>query len=313
MKAIFVIEAPFQLLGTYEAIQSYDLNDYIIYMRLSNDNKDQLKSLVDILFTKEEQEQIKYFDIQGKNYSHKDYCLAVINLFVVVCKQFHFDYIFLGDFKSRYLHLFVRFIQKSKIIILDDGIKSLSVQNSFTDKYYFNMFTMLRSIKPYDGQKIVYHSFDRLKQISNEKEYQNDTIIFLGSKIVEANIVTTYSYLHTIESLLQKYSDKKVIYIPHRAENIIKLDSLRSKYNNLIIKKINIPIEIFFALNNPLPNNVISFYSAGLVSLKILYENLNIIAIKCDYSLSEYKDIIDIVYEDLNNYKINTVDVDDIL
>ena len=49
MNGIFFIEAPFQLIGAIEAIRTYKLKKYIIYIRLSGNDK-QLINLVQIFF-----------------------------------------------------------------------------------------------------------------------------------------------------------------------------------------------------------------------------------------------------------------------
>ena len=60
------------------------------------------------------------------------------------------------------------------------------------------------------------------------------------------------------------------VYIPHRGESEAKLNILAS--NNILVKKINLPCEIFLLMSDELPHRIASFYSTILSTLPLFLE-----------------------------------------
>jgi hypothetical protein len=272
--SLFYIEAPFQLLSAYEAIGDYNLKQYKIIVRLSGvkNNDNQILNLVKILF--EDDSRIEYIFIKITNRRIIDYLKIVFLIIKSYTIQYKYQYIFIGNLESKILAKIVRIINKEKVILLDDGIKSITFQNNFSNKYYYNLYTMLDKLKTIEKQKIVYNKFSRLQLMIKGIEKRED-ILFIGSKLSEAGIVTEEYYINMIKKISLKYSKKNILYITHRGEMIDKLNKL-SQCNNIKIIQLDYPIEFFPIYYNYLPSMVISFYSAALISLYKIYPTIKI-------------------------------------
>ena len=307
MNGIFFIEAPFHLLGAIEAIKTYELKKYTIYIRLSG-NDNQLINIVKKFFP--DDENIKYFNLQNKkNITISSYFIVLKFLLFMFVSHYKYKYVFLGNFESSFLKLFLKIIPKHKIVLLDDGIKAFFIQTDFTSDYNYNMFTMLYTIKPLMNQTIRYNKFEYLKKLYNLENksdiLQNKEILFLGSKLCEEGILDEKKYIYIMHTIAKLYSEYKIVYIPHRGENIDKLSGILEKHKNFTKKEIDCPIEIYLLEENIIPTKVLSFYSAALLTIKLLYERTEVHSILFDYSQSCYKSKIDLAYLGLKEYNIS--------
>lgn len=303
MKALFFVEAPFQLLSAYEAVASYCISEYKIYIRLSNssNNDIQLKKLAEILF--ENDSNVNYILISTQNRSFLDYLNVSYYCITTFFMQVKYDYIFIGNYESRFLFLLLKPIQKNKLVILDDGVKSINFQNSFSDSYNFNLFTMLKNLKPFKNQIIIYNYFIRFNQFNKDNHINfEDKILFIGSKLSEVNIISDEYYIRLLKKISKHYKNNQIIYIPHRGESKSKLDLISIALDNIIIKELDYPVEFYPLYEKFMPRKVVSFYSAALITISQLYTNVEVISFHFDYSKAEYKYKIDEVYNYLRNY-----------
>jgi len=306
------VEAPFQLLSAYEALESYAINEFKIYIRLSNstNNDIQLQKLAETLFHNNN-DDIIYISISNKNRTLFDYLKVLYYCLYSFVIQVKYDYFFIGNFESKFLLLLLKPIQKRKVILLDDGIKSLSFQGNFSDSNNYNLYTMLKNLKPLNNQIIKYNNFSKFNKFRKDNDIiYEDSILFIGSKLSEANIISEKYYIKLLEKISKYYNNKQIIYVPHRVENRDKLDIITSLFNNIVIKDLNFPIEFYFFYEKSMPRKVVSFYSAALVTINQLYPNLEVTSFHFDYSKSKYKYAIDKVYNYFKNY-IEVVNLDD--
>ncbi|MDY0328456.1 MAG: polysialyltransferase family glycosyltransferase [Arcobacteraceae bacterium] len=308
MNGIFFIEAPFQLIGAIEAIRTYKLKKYIIYIRLSGNDK-QLINLVQIFFPNDT--NIRYFKLQNKQYSFYDCLIVIRTLLFILIYKYKFEYIFLGNFESKFLNLFTYILPRNKIVLLDDGIKTFSIQERFTDKHNYNMFTILYKMHPLSNQIIRYNKFEYLKSlydVDNKTFSKVKKILFLGSKLSEIEIIEEKVYLEIIKAIIDKFPLYQIVYVPHREENIDKLNDLFLTHENLSLQIIDMPIEIYLLENRFSYYKILSFYSAALFSIKLLFQDIEVLSIPFDYSQSVYKDNINLVLKRLDEYEIKVLD-----
>jgi hypothetical protein len=309
VKALFLIEAPFQLLSANEAIAEYNISEYIIYIRLSLKKKNdlQLKKLVNILFNNSN--NIEYFTLKADKKNILDlFKIFYMNIYCAVLTR-DYKYIFVGNLDSKVLKLMIKGINKNKIILLDDGIKNILLQNNFTEKNHYNIFTMLLSLNPYKNQRITYNKFKEFKKsISDMLIERSKDILFVGIDLCESRIMNERDYISYIDKISNR-ENRSIIYIPHRSEDNDKLNRI-SKLANVKIDKIDYPIEFYFYNRKVKPYKIMSFYSGALISLKCLYSDIEIVALQFDYqNVSNSKDI-DLVYSYLNEYvKVETIEI----
>lgn len=297
-RSIFFIEAPFQLLSAIEAMTYFDIVNYVFIIRLSNNEKNdnQLKRM--IVEFKIDDKNINYILIEGKNKHFIDYIKIIYFILTYFLKNLKYEYIFIGNFDSALLYPLARLSKRNKIILLDDGIKNILIQDKFNDNYNYDLFTMLIDLKKYKNQKIHINDFKNFKNNLSNNLDKKQEILFIGTDLSEAKLISENDYVSLIENLANK-NEQKIVYIPHRSEIYSKLEKIK-QIKNIKIEYINYPIEFYFYYNNFYMGNVISFYTGALVSLKIIYEFYDIKFI-C-YKLTNNPSNLDNVYKYLENY-----------
>jgi len=306
IKGLFLIEAPFQLLSAYEAIGDYNIRQYIIIVRLSNtvNNDLQLKKLVDILFKNDK--QIKYISLSSQNKSLLEYLKALYYIVYFCVYQLKFSKIFFGNLESGFLSKIIKLTKHNKIILLDDGIKSITFQNKFSKNKFYNLYTMIDDLKSIPNQKIVINKFNRLNRLLKNINYTDD-IMLIGSKLNEVGIIKESYYIKLIKEISRQYEGKKIKYIQHRGENeekLLKIDQIK----NIEVIKLEYPLEFYPLHSSLLPKTIVSFYSAALVSMGKLYSGSNMIAYRFNFTNYKHKENIEESYKYLEKH-IKVVDL----
>ncbi len=300
IKSLFLIEAPFQLLSAYEAIGDYDIKQYIIIVRLSNtvNNDLQLKKLVDVLFGNDK--QVKYISLSAQNKSLIEYLKALYYIIYFCVSQIKFSKIFFGNLESGFLSKIVKFTKHNKIILLDDGIKTITFQNKFSENKFYNLYTMIDDLKYIPNQKIVINKFNHLNKLLKNINY-TDNIMLIGSKLNEVGIIEESYYIKLIKEISKLHEPKKIIYIQHRGENKEKLLKI-AQIKNIEVVKLEYPLEFYPLYSSSLPKTIVSFYSAALVSMGKLYSGSNMIAYKFNFTNYKQKENIEESYKYLEKH-----------
>ncbi|MDB9886808.1 hypothetical protein OAC92_00255 [Polaribacter sp.] len=155
-------------------------------------------------------------------------------------------------------------ILKIKIKSLIYG-KNLSFPKAITyfTKYNFKITRKSDSIIKYKEEKVN-------NKIDNVDE---DKVFYLGCILVEMGFVDKINYLEYLNDISEMYSEKHKYYIPHRAECSLKLSEIENL--GYIIKKIDIPFEIWFKSQKVIPSEISShYYATVLGNLVDLFQNL---------------------------------------
>jgi len=289
MKTFLFVESPLQLLNAYEAMYVFHLKHYKIIIRLSGnaDNDKQIKFLVQYLDIK----HIKFLTIKAEKKGVNDYIKLLFCKYIFLFRKI--DKVFIGNFDSGFFRLILNQIPKEKVILLDDGSKTLAVQNQFTNHTFYNFFT-LYNIKALENQIVYKNTFQQLSQKLKKLHITEEEILFLGMKLSEAGIMVEEKYIKLVRQISHRYSDKKMIYITHRGESLAKLQKLK-EIKNMTIKSYDYPIELLGVFENALPFKVVSFYSTALLTMKYIYK-IDVECFSFDYQSSRYRETIDCVY-----------------
>ncbi|WP_457564273.1 polysialyltransferase family glycosyltransferase [Caminibacter sp.] len=297
-KNLIFVESPLQLINAFEAVENFDLKDYIIYIRLSGKYKNdlQLKKLAGFL----KLDNVKYFNI---NSSNKIAGIMQFLLFNMKNSIKYADKLFIGNFESKILKMIMKKIDYKELILLDDGAKTIFLHSSFKEKPY-DLFTMY-DLKPYKGQKIYKNTLQKIKNLLTSLEIDDDTIMFIGSKLSEENIMEEKKYIEVLQKLSEKY--KNIIYVPHREESESKLKKI-AEIKNIEIKPLDYPVEFYGFYEKTIPYKAVSFYSTALITLKKLYE-IEVESLLFDYTSSKHKNAIEKVYEYYKKH-IKVTDID---
>lgn len=301
--AVIFIESPLQLLNTVEALDFFSAKKSEIIIRLNSNEKNntQIKNLAYLVG----QHNIKYFKVSNEWNQIKDYLNALIislNLIYYTLKGYK---CFIGNIESKIFRTLKMFIPRNKVILLDDGTKTIAFQNKLTQQKVYSLFTCFE-LKAHKKQTLYKNDYKVLKSIgSNQKNNIPSIIIFLGSPLSEKNIMKEERYLNIIKLYLEKKPFKEnLIYIPHRDENDCKLKKVGEL--GFTIKRISYPVE-FLPLKEQLKiTHVISFYSTALILIPKLY-NAKATALMFNYSSAFNSAEIEKVYTYFNS--CNYIDI----
>ena len=291
MKSLLFIESPIQLINAYEAINKYSIKKYKIIVRFSKviQNDEQIQYVIDKLKI----QNIKYITIGINNRNIKDYLQLFYYKYLYKVPQ-DIDKIFIGNYDSGFLNLIIKKVTKDKIVLLDDGAKTIDIQAKFTDLNNYNLFTMY-DFKAYKNQEIIKNDFINLQTNLQQLKINQEQILFLGLKLSEIGIVTQEYYVELINKIALFYQGKQIIYISHRGETKTKLDKLKN-IKNLEVIQLDYPVELYGLYNEEIPYKVSSFYSTALLTMKNIY-GIEAESFMFDYNNSKYKDSIDNVYD----------------
>jgi hypothetical protein len=223
-------------------------------------------------------------------------------------------------------------LKVDKIYLLDDGL------HHFTDYYFFKspkryiyIFQLLIKSLLYRkyikfNQDFIYftrHDFivknaERAEKYTIEKydnplkDLINDEVIFLGSCLVEANIMKYENYMTLLTTIKEIFKQKKIFYFPHRREDELNFKKIEAL--GYIIKKIDEPFESYFSRLNTCPSIICSFYSTAVIqNLALRFENipkLNAIKFKNKLLLTSPKES-QAIFQQLKN--INGIEIIDLI
>ena len=146
-----------------------------------------------------------------------------------------------------------------------------------------NFFTIF-PLKQYNNEKIINHSFQRIRQlfknkITISKDAYKESVYFLGQPLTKLSNVSDKDYILYIKQIIKFYNTKnlQLIYIPHPEENNDVVNILsKLQDTNFKIEYINKPFEFHFLENNLNIISLASFFSSALFTMKIINPNINI-------------------------------------
>jgi len=327
MRSLFFINSPFQLLCAVEAVLAFNCknNVLVIFNKGKGKTKEQIYFLLksygsffeEIIFIDRELGTIGgWFD--GLEEINK-----LIEKYPEVAK------IFIGDYRSGLVRHFANSVKTEEVIVLDDGFSTINLLpkiktnslHSYRDyikyllskgTYRFNSDSKVSFFSIFedylDSKNIYVNNFNNL--ISDEKWTESDSVYWLGSAIVEDEIVERSYYIEEIRQCLGKVkTEREIIYFPHRREEEQKLKVLKDKFG-FRCKYSELPIELYVVQSKVKPNAIISFYSTALYSLNRILDSSNIYYIPIDEDKilkqqSEIKKIYQILRNEVKD--INTI------
>lgn len=208
----------------------------------------------------------------------------------------------IGDIR-KLSHIFLCFFFK-KIILVDDGMITVSIIKSDENLLFINSFLKREIIKfvlRFNNKKIDCYTIFLKKELFNKEIKINfkpntissdymiskhvNSVLIVGMDLVELDIIEIDYYHRLISSIIKK--NGKVYYYPHRNETI------KHRISGLIYLERKSNIEKYI-LNEVRYNNIISFYSTTLVILdqfKLKDVKLNFIRLE-DNEIKKFHKII---------------------
>lgn len=293
--AVFLVESPMQLINAIEAKHYFEIQETYLLIRYdgiaSNDRHiDYVLDTIDNRFSR-----ISRFVLQ---YGKKDFfkmCKPIL-----LCLRYNPEYLFIGNYFSGYSKLAQLLYPNKKTIFLDDGAQTTKL---YYDNKKINLFSYFSFNEIYPGRIYEKHSFEFLKHKlkDNKQEIKKNLLFFIGTPLVENHLIETSKYDNVLKTVVSFYSGYKIIYFPHRFEDLSKLKE-RTEFE---IASIDMPFELYLLQLRLLPEKIVSFYSAALYTVNsMMGEMIKVEAfrIPSSYFLDvQYADKIDKLYKFLSN------------
>lgn len=214
--------------------------------------------------------------------------------------------LFFGNYKNEgMLDIANRYEHKANIIFLDEGnttIKYLKNRNKHLSKKIKDKFLSSNTVKRvffniknnhpkgevsfftvYGGEStphtdVIHNNYENNKvNLINQKEFL-DKNIFIGSIMVEFNLIEINVYIELLKSIKDNYGD--FIYYAHPKEKDKDL-KYYSEELDLEIKRLDEPIELHFISKENVESTILTFQSSAIINLSKIFGNrLNYIVFK---------------------------------
>jgi hypothetical protein len=278
---VFLISTEHQLFQVKTAIEHFKLDTkkvLLLILAIDNDN-----------FAQKMTGNKQYGEvIVFQNWVFKDLFLnrSKCNLFISFCEDLKrnntVDTFFTSHYDSDPDLLFLSIVTPPQYYLMDEGTASFSVVNSRKKIVYRKKIEIFIKSILYNRafslpQKITYftqYNLHKNKQDVLEK-YQVNKInnpltkllenesIFIGTSIVELNMIKESDYLVLLQKVYDSLNQTKCYYYPHRKESITKLRLIEQM--GFKVKKIDEPFENMFAKEKEFPALCCSFFTTGVL------------------------------------------------
>ncbi|MCT7650596.1 alpha-2,8-polysialyltransferase family protein [Aliarcobacter butzleri] len=310
-KNLIIIGSPLQLINAMEAVHFFKLENVILVIAFNGllSNNIQIEEQINSFKC---EEVVKIYPSSVSKF------LQYLKL-IKYLQRYKYEKLFIGEFGSAF-RIILANINKEKVFLLDDGTATIvdyekSIKINKINRYSFkelrflifglkirvkdkiNFFTYYNLEKLPDSE-VIKNNLEYMKKdfIQNSIDY-DDTIFFFGQP---SEIFLDKQELElNLYKIVNKFSEKKILYIPHRAQTKDEINNIRLMNKNIKILEINKPVEKYFLNNGIYPKHVISYVSTALTTTKILFPecNANYIKIK-----NPNFDLIDMKYLDYLYY-----------
>ncbi|WP_348799457.1 hypothetical protein [Flavobacterium adhaerens] len=289
--SIFLIESPLQLFNAIEAKNYFNLKNckLIVVYSLNDYSNTQIDQLLD--YYSNWNEIYKIFPIEKKYFRIRitKYIIDELKKISEVIKNVY--YLFIGDYRPDFMIHFGNIVKCNKLIILDDGTATIDIMKDylnvdkkrklkfFLKKYLFdfklNKNNDVEFFSIYSNlllnHKIIHNSYQYFREETIARSINENKVIFLGSCIVELRAIEQDKYFLYLSKIKEYFSNKEIIYIPHRRESELKLELIENEMNIKIEKTASI-IELYLIKTKNLPFAVTGFFCSALLNLNILFD-----------------------------------------
>lgn len=323
--SISLVRTPFQLFNCIEATRKFNENGFNVLICI-------YKNEIDKKLFKEIMYEVNWKEIYFFKLNLLNKIFYAIKLNKILKKFKEVEYCFFGLITSYNIHAINQINAKTNILI-DDGNETFLIannikNNNFQKKFKINLLNkilkkqfnleFLKNLKFFTffdlnsyllNNIIIKNDYSNFKKsistLSNGKE-----IFFIGTNLINTYIDRKY-FEEIIKNTIEYFKGYKIIYIPHRYEDISYLEKLSLEYS-FELKKFSTILELAIFKYGKKPLGLITIRSTALETLSYLYdiEFLNVIELDKmkllkDYQVIEYENL----YVNYKNKKIPLIKV----
>lgn len=249
---VVLAESPFQLLQGIELETKNEKKIYLIRLNNNERNNKQMREMLNlfkisnVIFIRS---NFKFFLI---------FYMPFVLIFAILSNRFY-----VGDENSIFFRVVKRYVTKAKFFLLDDGVATL---NSGTCRVY-------KRITIFEGVLGIRNKLDNARLFIEQVDKSITVDVIVGGKLVEENICSSDTYEAILSQMIDDLQgNNKIVYVPHRGENLEKLKKLGEKYGFDVYLN-ELPIELIgFELKANIAS-IVSVLSTALFSMSLIYRD----------------------------------------
>lgn len=328
---LFVVESPLQALMAVELSLRFKDKRNVIICRLADETRKRNNQQIVRVIENGIWSQIKEISFDSRNSLANH--ISIRKELRSVEKEFNqkVGQLFIGEFRSQWMHFIRVSVSPQKTILMDDGAATITIKRKFLDKeIYFpeslwrSNGTIQRFIKRnlyrrflkkdilrnriylasafFKSESLYPIDFSQLKQYfgSSKDSCINKRVLFFGSKYSESKIISLKYELAFIRHVKEYYSTYgcEFVYCAHRDESEEKLKIIKESIDISVITP-ELPAEILLLENSSGLVEVASAYSSVLNNVKVLMPEVKVRAFHLrpeEISLN-YKEDVLLVYK----------------
>lgn len=282
--SISLIRTPFQLFNCIEAISQFNKNGHNILICIYKNEVD--KNLFEEILKELLWEKVYLFKLNSFNRVFYPFILTnILKKYKII------EFCFFGLITSYIVHC-VNQIKAKNNILIDDGNETFLIANNIKNNNYENKFST-SFINRILGKKFNLDFINELKiftffdlnsySLNNEvikNDYKNfkklidnlpedNEIFFIGSNLINNYIKKEY-FEEILRNTIKYFNNYKIIYIPHRYEDMDYLEKLSIQYG-FELKKFSTILELAIFQYKKKPLGLITIRSTALETLGYLY------------------------------------------
>ena len=293
--SISLVRIPFQLFNCIEAIKRFNINGSNILVCIYKNEVD--KNLFEEILKELSWEKVFFFKLNSFNKIFYSFILTNI-----LRKYKDVQFCFFGLITSYVIHS-VNQIKAKNNILIDDGNETFLIANNIRNTTYKNkfknnilnkilkrkfnlnfldklsIFTFFNLDSYLLNNKIITNDYRNFKKLINNLPEDNE-IFFIGSNLINNYIKKEY-FEELLKDTIEYFKDYKIIYIPHRYEDINYLKELTLKYD-FELKKFSTILELAIFQYQKKPLGLITIRSTALETLGYLYDIKSLKVIELD-------------------------------
>lgn len=303
---LFVVESPLQALMAVELSLQFKTEKSGVVYRLVN-NRDRNNQQIEKVINSGSFSLIKKvsFDYRGSLAHH----LSIRKELKALEKSFRgkVKQLFIGEFRSQWMHFMRSAIRPDKTILIDDGAATLVLKNNYIDNgiYFPEELWEVKSVLKRVIKRKIYRAFLKasilqepiyfasaflksesiypvnfleLKKLFKGKGNRRKSLVyFFGSKYSESKIISLQYELDLIKRVKEFYrnSDLDLIYCAHRDESTSKLELIRKSLGLVVITP-ELPAEVFLLEEGGGVAEVAGAYSSILNNVRIMLPEITV-------------------------------------
>jgi hypothetical protein len=284
---IFVVESPLQLLNAIEARQHFGVKEsdavLIILEGASPQNAKDVMAMSAIC------RWAAIHNIAGN--TRAQFLQRLVSLNSLANQYRDAQRVFIGDIRSQFMRHIANRLAPATLFQVDDGAGVLSIRKSLDSTPRFSLTDRIKmmgfgfqlalprninfftayDMTPFGTGEVVRNSYSFLRA-NMITARQDERHFFLGTSLVEINIVSEKDYLDALKRIREATHYEDIVYIPHRRECMGKLALVGELGFDVV--KVSGCIEVYFAKQGITPKSISSFYSSALINLELIFGDL---------------------------------------